>query len=99
MLGRPGITRERVAATNRKCAAIGLAAKPQTLTCDTDLRQRPYFTAATKVMMNAVATANSAATKHNCRSLICQVAMSDPPQAARAYAPPAIEEAEIVSKV
>jgi hypothetical protein len=26
---RSGMTRERVAATNRECAAIGLAAKPQ----------------------------------------------------------------------
>ena len=59
--------------------------------------QRPYFTAAAKVMMNAVATANSTAKTESSRRLRCQFAMGDPPQAARSDAPTIRGDPEIVS--
>jgi hypothetical protein len=65
----------------------------------TPTSQRPYFTAAANVKMKAAATASSAATKQILRSLRFQLAMSDPPQAARAYAPTGNDASENVSQL
>jgi hypothetical protein len=43
------------------------------------VRYSPYFTAAANATTNAVASANSTASKHSSLSPMCQLAMSEPP--------------------
>ena len=60
-------------------------------------RQSPYFIAAAKATINAVATANSANQKHASRSRIVQFIMSDLPTGCSVERPRSAIEREIVA--